>query len=156
MLGPLCNQTVNLKTHSKPLYYGILKLKYSPSFLKQNTIKITRTGYFYKYTCSDGSIDLCVLQDTYHDWFCIFGDFYSTRTQDAEVTKSLHSYGYNKHNSLFWWKAHTLQRWKIWRNLPMSIVTFCEHWSIEWSHVQYVELHRSKGMASPDHPPWSV
>ena len=31
ILGPLCNQTVNLKTDSKTLYYSILKLKYSPS-----------------------------------------------------------------------------------------------------------------------------
>ena len=36
MLGPFCNQTVNLKTESKTLYYSILKLKYSPSILKQN------------------------------------------------------------------------------------------------------------------------
>ena len=33
MLGPLCNQTVNLKTDSKTLYYSLLKLKYSPSIL---------------------------------------------------------------------------------------------------------------------------
>ena len=31
MLGPLCNQTVNLKTGSKTLQYSLLKLKYSPS-----------------------------------------------------------------------------------------------------------------------------
>ena len=31
MLGPLCNQTVNLETDSKALYYSLLKLKYSPS-----------------------------------------------------------------------------------------------------------------------------
>ena len=36
MLGPLCNQTVNLKTDSKTLYYSLLKLKYSPSILKHN------------------------------------------------------------------------------------------------------------------------
>ena len=36
MLGPLCNQTVNLKTDSKTLCYSILKLKYSPSILKHN------------------------------------------------------------------------------------------------------------------------
>ena len=29
-LEPLCNQTFNLKTDSKTLYYSILKLKYSP------------------------------------------------------------------------------------------------------------------------------
>ena len=31
MLGPLCNQTVNLDTDAKTLYYSLLKLKYSPS-----------------------------------------------------------------------------------------------------------------------------
>ena len=32
-------QTVNLKTHSKTLYYSILKLKYSSSILKQKSTK---------------------------------------------------------------------------------------------------------------------
>ena len=78
MLGPLCNQTVNLKTHSKTLYYGILKLKYSP-FLKHNTIKITRTGYFYKYlqyTCSDRQ---SIFASYGTDALIVFvsGDFYS-------------------------------------------------------------------------------
>ena len=36
MLGPLCNQTVNLKTDAKSLYYSVLKIKYSPSILKHN------------------------------------------------------------------------------------------------------------------------
>ena len=36
MLGPLCDQTVNLKTEPKTLYYGILKLKYTRSILKHN------------------------------------------------------------------------------------------------------------------------
>ena len=36
MLGPLCNQTINLKADSKPLYYSILKLKYNPSILNHN------------------------------------------------------------------------------------------------------------------------
>ena len=31
MLWPLCNQTINLKTDSRTLYYSIVKLKYSPS-----------------------------------------------------------------------------------------------------------------------------
>ena len=35
-LGPLCNQTVNLKTDPKTMYYSALKLKYSPSVLKHN------------------------------------------------------------------------------------------------------------------------
>ena len=36
MLGPLYNQTVNLKTDFKTVYNSVLKLKYSPSFLKHN------------------------------------------------------------------------------------------------------------------------
>ena len=31
MLGPLCNQTVNLATDAKTLYYSLLKLNCSPS-----------------------------------------------------------------------------------------------------------------------------
>ena len=30
MFGPLCNQTFNLETDAKTLYYSFLKLKYSP------------------------------------------------------------------------------------------------------------------------------
>ena len=36
MLGPLCNQTVNLKIDSKTLYYSLLKLKYSLFIFKYN------------------------------------------------------------------------------------------------------------------------
>ena len=54
------------------------------------TTEITRTGNFYKCTCSDRSIDLCVLRDACHELiFYIFGDFYASGTQDAELTKSL-------------------------------------------------------------------
>ena len=31
MLGPLCNQTVNLETDAKTLYYSLLRLKCGPS-----------------------------------------------------------------------------------------------------------------------------
>ena len=34
-------------------------------------------------------IDLCVLQDACHELFSVFGDFYGSGTQDAEVKKSL-------------------------------------------------------------------
>ena len=36
MLGPLCNQTVDLRTDSKTLYYGIQKFNHSPPILKHN------------------------------------------------------------------------------------------------------------------------
>ena len=44
---------------------------------------------FCKNTSSDRSTNLCVLQDACHDLFCVFKDFYASRTQDTEVTKSL-------------------------------------------------------------------
>ena len=34
--GPLSNQTVNLNTDSKTMYYSKLKFKYSPFILKHN------------------------------------------------------------------------------------------------------------------------
>ena len=76
MLGPLCNQTVNLKTDSKTLYHSILKLQNSPSILRHNNAlkkyaslnnrhnnchRNYMSGIFYKYTSSDRSMDLCVL-----------------------------------------------------------------------------------------------
>ena len=45
------------------------------------------------HACSDQLIDVCVLQDACHELFCIFEDFYLSRMQHAEVTKSLH-HGY--------------------------------------------------------------
>ena len=38
----------------------------------------------------DRSIDLGILWEAYHKIFCVFGDFYASGKQDAEVTKSLH------------------------------------------------------------------
>ena len=37
MLGPLCNQTVNLETDAKTLYYSLLKKK--PDILPQKIFK---------------------------------------------------------------------------------------------------------------------
>ena len=107
MLGPLCNQTVNLKTDSKTLCYSILKLKYSPSILKHskglkkcallnNAHNNCHRNYANGRDISantrvqiDRSIDLCVLRDACHELFCIVGDFYASGPQVAEVTKSL-------------------------------------------------------------------
>ena len=38
------------------------------------------------------SIDLCVLQDSCNELLWVFGDFYASGVQDAEVTKSLYTY----------------------------------------------------------------
>ena len=38
MLGPLCNQTVNLETDAETLYYSLLKLKCSPIYLKHKKV----------------------------------------------------------------------------------------------------------------------
>ena len=42
--------------------------------------EITQTGCFYKYTCSDQSINLCILRDACYELFCVFGDFYDRDT----------------------------------------------------------------------------
>ena len=113
MIGPLCKQQLfNPETDAKPLYYSLLKLKYSPSiylkhkkdkiciFLKTTATEIPRTGYYTKESSSNRSIVLCVLQDTFHELFCVFGDFYASGTQDAEETKSRLSKT-NKMNSFY-------------------------------------------------------
>ena len=63
MLGPLCNQQLIRR-------------------------QIPQTGYCTKKSSSNRSIVLCVLQDAFHELFCVFGDFYASGTQDAEETKS--------------------------------------------------------------------
>ena len=89
MVLPLCNQTVNLKTDSKTLYYSTLKLKYSLSILKHNKGQkkyaslnsshnnchrnYTNGFFFTKYTRSDQLGDLYVLQDACHELFCLWG-----------------------------------------------------------------------------------
>ena len=58
--------------------------------------EIIQTGYSKKNSL-DQSIDLCVsvLRDACHKLFCVFGNFYVSGTQDAEVTKSLPCNSYN-------------------------------------------------------------
>ena len=65
MLGPLCDQTVNLKTNVS-WNYNIVLLVYSTTKARRNThrwttaimtaTEITRTGYFYKTTLIDRSL----------------------------------------------------------------------------------------------------
>ena len=43
-------------------------------------------------SCSDQSIDLCILWDACHELFRAFEDFYPSGTQDAKATKSLESH----------------------------------------------------------------
>ena len=47
-----------------------------------------QTKYFYRYTCLDQSINLCVLSDKCYELFCVFGDFCAAGTQEGEVPKS--------------------------------------------------------------------
>ena len=77
MLGPLYNQTVNMETDAKTLFYTLLKKE------------ITHSGYSTpKNLQIDGSF--FVSHRTHTLLFCIFGDLYASGTQDAEITKSLH------------------------------------------------------------------
>ena len=47
----------------------------------------------YTQSCSDCSIDLCILWDACHELFYVFGDSYASGMQDVEETKSLIQYG---------------------------------------------------------------
>ena len=55
--------------------------------VKQQPQQQPQNRIFYKNIFR--SIDFCVLRDARHELFCVFGDFYASGTQDAEVTKSL-------------------------------------------------------------------
>ena len=50
--------------------------------------EISRTGYSTK-KFSNRLIVLCVLQDAFHELFCVFRDSYVSGTQHVEVTKLL-------------------------------------------------------------------
>ena len=90
MLGPLCNQTVNLETDAKTLHYSLLKLKFSPLIYlkhkKENQIKQRSQKSRHKNSAkksSNRSIILCIPREG------IFL-YQGQRTQDAEVKKSLY------------------------------------------------------------------
>ena len=53
--------------------------------------EVKQMGYFSNsfYTCLVQSIDLCILQNACHELFSIFGHFFVSEMQDAEVSKSL-------------------------------------------------------------------
>ena len=74
MLGLLRNRPINVETDAKPLYYSH----------RNHTNRIVTKN------SSNRSIVPYVLRDACHEIFCVFGDFSASRTQDAEVTKSLH------------------------------------------------------------------
>ena len=56
---------------------------------KKTATEIMQTGDSSETSSDRSIIYVCVLQDAYHKLFCVFGDFYVSETQDAEVTKSL-------------------------------------------------------------------
>ena len=90
--------------------------------------EITWMGYFYKYTCSDRGIDLCVLQDACNELFCFFGDFYASGTQDAEG--AFHS---TQNSRNFGWLEQTISVWSyqnigdqlwMWSTLTGRVILF--------------------------------
>ena len=126
-------QTV-MKTNSKALYYSVLKLKYSPSHLKNNkgwkkyaSLNNSHNNCHRNYTnrrdistntCThvqiDRSMDLCVLWDACHELLCIFRDFNASDTQDAEVTEALTLYV----KCLPWSKRLPTYHNRTWRSTP--------------------------------------
>ena len=76
-------------------YRGRLNLQFATfkaekkTTTKRTATEITRTRYSTKKESSSRSIVLYVLRDACHELFCVFGGFYASGTQGAEVTKSL-------------------------------------------------------------------
>ena len=82
----ICNQTVNLTTHSRAQ-------QSSTKAATEITWMIIQCISTNAHACSDQSINFCVLRDAFHELFCVFRNFYLSRTQDVGVTKSLlHGY----------------------------------------------------------------
>ena len=78
------------------VFLWILRIYLNFAALRPHEISEALTnGIFLQYTqsCSDCSIDLCILWDACHELFCVFGVFYASGMQDVEETKSLIQYG---------------------------------------------------------------
>ena len=73
MLGPLCNQTVNLETDAKTLYYSLLKKKKKKKYIYSTPKNLQIDGSFF------------VSHRTHTmNYFVSLGIFMCIRTQDAE------------------------------------------------------------------------
>ena len=53
---------------------------------------------------------ICVLQDVFHVIFCVFGDFYASGTQNAEVTKSLLLHYFEIFEASFYYYNHNARK----------------------------------------------
>ena len=69
-----------------------------PSTTAIITVTDLQTGYFYKYTCSDFFMDLCVYWNTSHEYyyFASLGIFMHQGCRMQRLTKSLHIFCMDK------------------------------------------------------------
>ena len=86
MLGPLCDQIVKIYSfvnHTEnQKKYAWLNNRHKNSH-RNHTNRIC----LQKHPQIDQLINICILRDACHELLCIFGDFYASGTQDAELTK---------------------------------------------------------------------
>ena len=88
MPWPLCDQTE--KRYSFVKHNKDQKKYLSLNNSHMNSHRNHTDRIFYKNVFR--SIDLYVLQDSCNELLWVFGDFYASGVQDAEVTKSLYTY----------------------------------------------------------------
>ena len=111
MPWPLCDQTD--KRYSFVKRNKDRKKYVSLNNLHMNSHRNHTDRMFYKNILR--SIDLCVLQDSCNELLWVFGDFYMSGVQDAEITKSLYTYCAESHPC-----AGGMRAFSIW--VAMSLV----------------------------------
>ena len=111
MPWPLCDQTD--KRYSFVKRNKDWKKYVSLNNLHMNSHRNHTDRMFYKNILR--SINLCVLQDSCNELLWVFGDFYVSGVQDAEITKSLYTYCAESHPC-----AGGMRAFSIWE--AMSLV----------------------------------
>ena len=111
MPWPLCDQTD--KRYSFVKCNKDRKKYVSLNNLHMSSHRNHTDRMFYKNILR--SIDLCVLQDSCNELLWVFGDFYVSGVQDAEITKSLYTYCAESHPC-----AGGMRAFSIW--VAMSLV----------------------------------
>ena len=120
-----------------------------PSTTAIITVTDLQTGYFYKYTCSDFFMDLCVYWNTCHEYyyFASLGIFMHEGCRMQRLTKSLHIFCMDKR--LLEDFVLKCNQWKYW----MSFVACGCHLSRSHTVGYWAFGHTKQCNDFPEWPP---
>lgn len=93
-------------------------------------------------------IDLCILQDACHEFFCIFEDFYASGMHDAGVTKSLHILWPKAHN----WSNFREDLFKLFLWCFIRNISNCGNKKIQTSHTIFSQINPGVAISSLNNP----